>query len=141
MSRSVLKLVRHKMKTTPKKPRRKKIVTPTVTYEDDDGACHCCVEEERVGMNPLIRGVRDCLRDASHAYGASLRVHAATFGSLMPSSSAALANAIIVRVSNMRMASPGFGPDVSSNHHNSPTPSTAQEHDATTTLAPPPTTD
>lgn len=65
--------------------------------------------------NPLMTAMLDCLGEASNAFEASLRVYGAMLGQLnviTGDSEASLAHAMILRIVEVRKASPGFTSDV-----------------------------
>jgi hypothetical protein len=66
-------------------------------------------------QNPLLSSMLDCLGEATNAYEASLRVYGAMMEQLnllTGDSEASLANAMVVRIVEVRKASPGFTSDV-----------------------------
>lgn len=72
-------------------------------------------ESSNEEMNPLLVSIFDCLDEATTAYGASLRVYGAMLEQLTMLTGdpeASLAHAMIVRVVDVRKASPGFVDDV-----------------------------
>jgi len=78
-----------------------------ITGEDDTDSS---------SMGPLVQCLLESLEEASKAYIASLRVYSAMLDQFATASNerpAALANAVIIRLCDVRSASPGFGPDVS----------------------------
>ena len=65
--------------------------------------------------NPIVVSILDCLGEAANAYEASLRVYGAMLEQLnvlTGEPEASLAHAMIVRIVNVREASPGFAEDM-----------------------------
>jgi len=72
-------------------------------------------DKEISEQNPLLTSIMECLDEATKAYGASLRVYGALLdqlNALTGDSEASLAHSMIVRVVDVRKASPGFVEDV-----------------------------
>jgi hypothetical protein len=71
-------------------------------------------EGSMVEKNPLLTSMLDCLGEATNAYEASLRVYSAMLEQLnllTGDSEASLAHAMVVRIVEVRRASPGFASD------------------------------
>lgn len=89
-----------------------KLNQSSTTSQEDESE----YESNKYKLN-LLNSLRDCLKEASSAYAASLKVYAAMLQSyasnIHDSSEATLANSIIVLISDTRLASPGFSSDAS----------------------------
>jgi hypothetical protein len=82
---------------------------------DDRGRTSTTSDADDDERNPLVACILDCLADAAKAYEASLRVYGAMLEQihlLTGESEASLAHAMVVKVVEVRRASPGFVDDV-----------------------------